>query len=107
MFFGAIALSIPLGKYIAGIYSDSPHKSDKIFTPIERFIYRVSGIDPAKEMNWKEHLQTLLIINFIWFVAGMVILMNQGWLPLNPDGNPGMSADLAFNTSISFIVNCN
>ena len=107
MFFGAIALSIPLGKYIAGIYSDSPHKSDKIFAPIERFIYRVSGIDPTKEMNWKEHLQTLLIINFIWFVAGMVILMNQGWLPLNPDGNPGMSADLAFNTSISFIVNCN
>jgi K+-transporting ATPase ATPase A chain len=107
MFFGAIALSIPLGKYIAGIYKDSPHKSDKFFAPTERLIYRISGIDPTAEMNWKEHLKTLLLINFIWFVAGIAILMNQGWLPLNPDGNPGMSADLAFNTSISFIVNCN
>lgn len=107
MFFGALILSIPLGKFIAAIYSDQPIKSDRIFEPFERGIYKLSGIDPMKKMNWKEHLRTLLQFNFIWFLIGMFVLMNQGWLPLNPDGNPGMSADLAFNTSISFIVNCN
>jgi K+-transporting ATPase ATPase A chain len=49
----------------------------------------------------------LLTINLVWFLLGMAVLMNQGWLPLNPDGNPGQSADLAFNTTISFVVNCN
>ena len=52
-------------------------------------------------------MMALMAINFVWFLMGMFILMNQNWLPLNPDNNPGMSADLAFNTTISFIVNCN
>src|SRR5690606_25521928 len=49
----------------------------------------------------------LLTINMLWFLLGMVILMTQGGLPLNPDKNPSMPADLAFNTVISFVVNCN
>ena len=44
---------------------------------------------------------------FVWFLLGMLILMTQGGLPLNPDNNPSMSPDLAFNTTISFVVNCN
>ncbi|VTP97207.1 potassium-transporting ATPase subunit A [Sphingobacterium daejeonense] len=58
-------------------------------------------------MGWKEHLIALLTINLVWFVVGMLILMFQANLPLNPDGNPNMSPDLAFNTVISFLVNCN
>lgn len=58
-------------------------------------------------MNWKQHLTALLTINFLWFFMSMLILMNMSWLPLNPDGNPDMSPDLAFNTTISFLVNCN
>jgi potassium-transporting ATPase potassium-binding subunit len=49
----------------------------------------------------------LLTINLIWFGLAMFILMNQGWLPWNPDGIPSINADLAFNTAISFLVNCN
>src|SRR5664280_858049 len=49
----------------------------------------------------------LLTINLVWFLFAMFILMCQGWLPLNPDGNPSMSPHLAFNTAISFLVNCN
>lgn len=52
-------------------------------------------------------MKALLTINLVWFLLGMIILMTMGSLPLNPDGNPSMSADLAFNTAISFLVNCN
>ncbi|MFS8083623.1 MAG: potassium-transporting ATPase subunit KdpA [Ginsengibacter sp.] len=101
-----VALAFPLGKYIAKVF-----KGEKTFTdflnPVERFIFRICGIDPNKEMNWKQHLVALLSINMIWFVYAFVMLIFQGSLFLNPDGNPGMSPDLAFNTDISFLVNCN
>ncbi|WP_312698067.1 MULTISPECIES: potassium-transporting ATPase subunit KdpA [Sphingobacterium] len=107
MFLATIILAIPLGKYIANVFSDKPSFLDKIFGPIERGIMRLSGVDYKKEMTWKEHLVALLTINLLWFVVGMLILMFQAYLPLNPDGNPNMSPDLAFNTAISFLVNCN
>lgn len=107
MFLATIILAIPLGKYIANVFSDKPSFLDKIFGPIERGIMRLSGVDFKKEMTWKEHLVALLTINLLWFVVGMLILMFQAYLPLNPDGNPNMSPDLAFNTAISFLVNCN
>ncbi len=107
MFALSVVLAIPFGKYIAKIYAGSKTALDPIFNPIERFFYKSSGIDPAKEMTWKQHLVALLTINFVWFLLGMLILMTQGGLPLNPDNNPSMSPDLAFNTTISFVVNCN
>ena len=101
-----IALSYPLGKYIAKVYRGEKVWSD-FMSPIERLIYRFSGIDPEKEMDWKKFLKALLILNAFWFVWGMVLLVTQGYLPLNPDGNLGQSAHQAFNTCISFMVNCN
>ncbi|WP_185212106.1 potassium-transporting ATPase subunit KdpA [Sphingobacterium mizutaii] len=107
MFIATIILAIPLGKYIANVFSDKPSFLDKVFGPVERGIMRLSGVDFKKEMTWKEHLVALLTINLVWFVVGMLVLMFQAYLPLNPDGNPNMSSDLAFNTVISFLVNCN
>ncbi len=107
IFVATVLLAIPLGSYIAKVYSGRKTFLDFLFNPIERLFFRISGIDAAKEMNWKQHLYALLGINVVWFFISMLILMTQGWLPLNPDGNPSMSPDLAFNTSISFIVNCN
>ncbi len=107
MFVLTLALAVPLGKYIARMYSGERSWTDKIFNPVERLFFRLSGIDHHKEMHWKEHMKHMLIINLIWFLLGMLVLMTQQYLPLNPDGNPNMSADLAFNTSISFVVNCN
>lgn len=107
MFIATIILAIPLGKYIANVFSDKPSFLDKVFGPVERGIMRLSGVDFKKEMTWKEHLVALLTINLVWFVVGMLVLMFQAYLPLNPDGNPNMSPDLAFNTVISFLVNCN
>lgn len=106
IFLVAVALAIPFGKYIAKVYEGSKTWLDPVFNPIEKNIFRVGGINPLKKMTWKQHLSALLTINFIWFLISMGILMTQQWLPLNPDGNPNMLADLAFNTSISFLVNC-
>lgn len=107
MFVLTVLVAIPLGKYIARVYSGERTFLDGVMGPLERGMFKLSGIDGNKEMTWKEHLLALLTINAVWFFLGMLIFMNQGILPLNPDGNPSMSADLAFNTTISFLVNCN
>ena len=101
-----VGLSYPLGRYIAKVYKGEKTWSD-FMAPIERWIYKFSGINPEEEMNWKQFLKALLIVNLFWFFWGMILLVSQGILPMNPDGNPGQSPDLAFNTCISFMVNCN
>ena len=101
-----VALSYPLGRYIAKVYKGEKNLFD-FMAPVERLVYRFCGIDPSKEMDWKQFLKTLLTVNLCWFLWGMLLLILQGALPLNPDGNPGQSPDLAFNTAVSFLVNCN
>ena len=102
-----LLLALPLGRYIGKVYSEEKTWPDKFLAPLDRLFFKLSGIRPEKEMNWKQHLTALLTINLVWFLFSMFVLMNMGWLPLNPDGNPGMSADLAFNTTISFVSNTN
>ena len=101
-----VALAYPLGRYIAKVYKGQKTWSD-FMKPVERLIFKVSGINPQEEMNWKQFLKALLILNAFWFVWGMVLLVTQHWLPLNPDGNGSQTPDQAFNTCISFMVNCN
>ncbi|MBK8585343.1 MAG: potassium-transporting ATPase subunit KdpA [Bacteroidetes bacterium] len=103
----ALLLAIPLGRYIGKIFSNEKTVLDRLLNPVDGFFYKLSGIDIKKEMNWKQHLMALLTINMFWFLLAMLVLTNMGWLPLNPDGNPSMSADLAFNTAISFVTNTN
>jgi len=107
MFVITLLLAIPFGKYISKVFTGEKTFLDPVFKPVEKLFYKISGIDPDHEMNWKQHLTALLTINFLWFFISMLVLMNMSWLPLNPDGNPDMTPDLAFNTSISFLVNCN
>ena len=107
MYATVVALAIPLGRYIGKIFNYENTWLDKIFNPLDKLFFKLSGIDPTKEMNWKQHLVALLTINVVWFVLSMLVLTNMSWLPLNPDANPSMSADLAFNTSVSFVTNTN
>lgn len=101
-----VGLSYPLGKYIAKVYKGEKTCLD-FLKPVERWMYRLSGVDPDREMDWKQFLRALLVVNLFWFVWGMVLLVAQGVLPLNPDGNIGQTCHQAFNTCISFMVNCN
>ena len=99
-------LCYPLGRYIAKVYRGERTWLD-FMAPLERGIYKVCGIDPCEDMDWKKFLKALLMVNLFWFFWGMVLLCCQSWLPLNPDGNANQTPDLAFNTCISFMVNCN
>ncbi|NLR59693.1 potassium-transporting ATPase subunit KdpA [Chitinophaga polysaccharea] len=101
-----LLLAWPLARYIVKIFRGDRTWSD-FMAPVERLFFKISGINPHEEMNWKQHLKAMLTINLVWFVYAFFALMFQDKLPLNPDGNPGQSADLAFNTAISFVVNCN
>lgn len=101
-----LVIAIPLGKYLAKVFAGEKVWTD-FLKPIESGIYKLSGINPKEEMNWKQHMKALLTINLVWLVYGFFVLIYQDKLPLNPDGNPGMTPDLSFNTIISFVVNCN
>ncbi|CAN5135236.1 potassium-transporting ATPase subunit KdpA [soil metagenome] len=101
-----LAIAIPLGLHIARVFKGEKNWLD-FMAPLERLIFRFSGIDSKREMNWKQCLYAMLTINAVWLIYAFVCLMTQAHLPLNPDGNPNQTPDLAFNTAISFLVNCN
>lgn len=100
-----LVIAVPLGTYLAKVFAGEKVWTD-FLKPLEAAIYKLSGINPREEMNWKQHMKALLTINLVWLIYGFFLLMNQDKLPLNPDGNPAMTPDLAFNTIISFVVNC-
>lgn len=106
MYVATVALAIPLGRYIAKVFNGERTWLD-FMSPLERLIYKFSGIDPKKEMNWKQHLKALLTINSLWLFYAFFSLLFQAHLPLNPDKNPNQTPDLAFNTALSFLTNTN
>jgi K+-transporting ATPase ATPase A chain len=106
MYLATVALAIPMGKYIAKVFKGEKTWFD-FMAPLERLIFKFSGIDPNREMNWKQHLKALLTINLLWLFYAFFCLLFQAHLPLNPDGNPNQTPDLAFNTALSFVTNTN
>lgn len=101
-----VLIGYGLGKYCAKVYAGEKSALD-FMHPGERFIFRISGIDAEKQMTWKESMVALLSINMVWFFWAMFLLLTQSIHPFwNPDGNPSQTPDLAFNTAISFLVNC-
>ncbi|NCA21104.1 MAG: potassium-transporting ATPase subunit KdpA, partial [Crocinitomicaceae bacterium] len=107
MFGLVVLLAIPLGKYIGKVFNFEKTWLDIVLNPLDNLIYKLSGIEAKKEMTWKKQLLALIVINLVWMVLSMFVLMNMNWLPLNPDHNPSMTSDLAFNTTISFVTNTN
>jgi potassium-transporting ATPase potassium-binding subunit len=101
-----VLAAYPFGKYISRVYKGDRTWLD-FLKPIEKLIFKASGIDPGKEMTWKQHLAALLTINAVWLLYAFVMLITQTLHFWNPDHNPSMSLHLAFNTAISFVVNCN
>ncbi|AKH76491.1 potassium-transporting ATPase subunit KdpA [Leptospira interrogans] len=73
----------------------------------EKFLYKICGIDPNRNMDWKEYALSLLVFNFFGFLLLFLILFFQNYLPLNPENFPGLVWDLAFNTAVSFTTNTN
>jgi potassium-transporting ATPase potassium-binding subunit len=102
-----LLLVYPLGLYIAKVYEHQSFALDKIGAPVERFLYRICGISPDKEMDWKQYLAAMLIFNLLGMLAVYFIQRLQFYLPLNPQNFAAPSADLAFNTAASFVTNTN
>jgi K+-transporting ATPase ATPase A chain len=94
-----------LGRYIARVFTDS--KPLTFLAPVERIIYRFSGIDSGREMHWTHYLGALLLFNGIGLVTVFIVQIAQGFLPLNPEHLKGVDPLLAFNTAVSFMTNTN
>jgi len=108
LFFGILLGSIkPLGGYMANVLSGKETILSRWLSPVERFIYRLSGIAANEEMNWKQYSMAFLLFNALGLLVLYGILRFQGILPLNPQRLPGVSYDLAFNTAVSFVTNTN
>src|SRR6201990_731337 len=85
-----VLLAFPLGRYIAKVFKGEKTLLD-FMNPVERLIFRLSGIDPTKKRTWKDCLKPMLTINLVWLVYAFVLFLVQGHLPMNPDGNPSMT----------------
>ena len=102
-----LALAKPLGSYMAKVYQGERTFLDRVLRPIERFVYRVSGIDPKDEMDWKVYAIAMLTFNALGLFFVYALQRLQGALPLNPQGLGAVSADSSWNTAISFASNTN
>jgi K+-transporting ATPase ATPase A chain len=97
----------PLGLYMAHVLEGRPIWPLRAGAPLERAIYRLCGIEPAREMGWKEYAIGLLLFNALGALAVYLLQRCQLWLPLNPQKFADPSPDSAFNTAVSFITNTN
>jgi K+-transporting ATPase ATPase A chain len=97
----------PLGAYMARVYEGEHIFLDQILGPVERLIYRLAGVDPEEEMNWKTYALAMLLFNALGILFLYGIQRLQGILPLNPQGLGAVSPDLAFNSAVSFGSNTN
>ncbi len=107
-FFALVLLPAPwLGRFYYRVMEGERTWLSPLLQPVERFTYRVAGVDAKQEQDWKAYTIALLAFNFAGLLLLFVILMAQGSLPLNPQGVPGLEWTLAFNTAVSFVTNTN
>ncbi|TGM03539.1 potassium-transporting ATPase subunit KdpA [Leptospira barantonii] len=99
--FTIVLLSPLLGAYLYKVFTSSTTLR------FESILYRICGIDPDKNMNWKEYTISLILFNVFGFLLLFIILLFQNILPLNPGNFPGLDPYLAFNTAVSFTTNTN
>ncbi len=97
----------PLGGYIARVLEGEHTFLSPVLSPVEKFIYRVGGIDTRDEMNWKTYIIAVLFFNFLGFIFLFILLQVQHLLPLNPQSLAGVHPLLAFNIAVSFTTNTN
>ena len=113
----AFILAVPLGEYIAKVFSAkggsaSGGKGDKIFLsvilrPLEKFIYKICGINEEHEMDWKTYTFSFLVVTLFSFLGLFLLQELQNFLPFNPQKFGPVRWDTALNTTISFVTNTN
>jgi len=102
-----LALVKPFGWYMARVYQDRPIAPMRWLIPVERLIYRLSGVKPEQDMRWTEYAAALLVFNLFGLLAVYALQRLQATLPFNPQRLAAVSPDSAFNTAVSFATNTN
>ena len=102
-----LIIVIPVGRYLYHIAAGKHTFADPVFDRVDGAIYKISGVDPDKEMNWKRYVLALIGTNGVMIGVGYLILRIQSLSFINPNGIGGMEPTLSFNTIISFMTNTN
>jgi K+-transporting ATPase ATPase A chain len=102
-----LALVKPLGSFMAKVFQGERTFLSPVLAPLEKLIYRISGVKPEDEMGWKRYAGSVLLFNLALFVSLFIMLMTQHLLPLNPQKVPAFTWQLALNTAVSFTTNTN
>ncbi len=97
----------PLGAYMARVFQGERVLLSPVLGPVERGIYRICRIDPAREMGWKSYAFAVITFSLVSLIYLYVLLRVQAFLPLNPQGFGNLAPDLAWNTAVSFMTNTN
>ena len=97
----------PLGAFMADVFENRRTFLTPIIGPVERGLYRVAGIDPEAEQKWHEYAISMVAFGGACMLSLYALLRLQAYLPLNPQGFPGVPPALAFNIAVSFVTNTN
>ncbi len=108
LFFAAIAaVTVPLGAFMARVFARERTWFDPVLRPLERLIYRLTGVNETHEMRWTEYALAMLAFSMVSMAVLYVMMRLQALLPYNPQGLAAVAPDLAFNTAASFSTNTN
>lgn len=102
-----LAVTKPLGLYMARVFERQRTFLDPVFRPVERGLYKLTRVDETDDMRWTEYGAAMLLFSLVSMVLLYVLLRVQQWLPWNPQSFAAVPADLAFNTAASFTSNTN
>jgi len=107
-FLVALVLITPLiGAYMTRVFTRQRTFLDPVLRPVERLIYRLTGVNEQCEMRWTEYAAALLLFSIVSMLILYATQRLQAYLPFNPQGFSGVPPDLAFNTAVSFTTNTN
>jgi K+-transporting ATPase ATPase A chain len=108
IFLSILLLTVkPLGIYMARIYEGKPAGLNVLLAPVERWIYRLTRVNPMQGMSWKTYAVAVMLFNVLGIISVYILQRLQFFLPLNPMSMPKVAPDLAFNTAMSFATNTN
>ena len=108
VFFACVlALTKPMGMYLTQVFERRRTWLDPMLSPVERLLYRATGVKAEEEMRWTEYLGSMLIFSAATLVLTYLVERLQGHLPWNPQHLAGVAPDLAWNTAVSFTTNTN
>src|SRR6266850_7599955 len=105
--FAVLLVTAPLGRFMTRVFNRERTWLDPAIRPIERLIYRLTGVDDTREMRWTEYALSMLLFCLVPMLALYALQRVQQWLPWNPQGFGPVPPDLAFNTAASFTTNTN